>query len=329
MCRAWGATSGTAPHLAPAYWPARPYCRSKTKLSVTVSGEDSPGLASRLAAAQRRAEAAELELARAAAAAGKAAAAPAAETRRLHAALEASQAEVDMLRSRLAAHDRKRSLSQPASHAARPQRCGLAAELDEADDGRAAQLEAQVASLQGKLAAAEARCAQLEQQLRDARQQRGRAESAAPGAAAAAEEAAWEREVAQLTEEKAALQKKCRQLRLQAAEKAVQVEQLMQRLRQHGPGSTQRQPAPAAPAGPAHTGGSPAAAVRPGSAPCVQRRPGSPAARPVAYSPSEAAKQQFRAEMQHTLRTVGKPGVVSRYPHSLASFLELRADLKA
>jgi hypothetical protein len=71
--------------------------------------------------------------------------------------------------------------------------------------------------------------------------------------------------------------------------------------------------------GPAASPGSPAT-----SPSAAGMRSGSPAA-----SPSAADMRHFRREMQHTLHTAERPGVVSRFPHSLGSFLELRPDLEA
>lgn len=355
---------------------------SKTKLSVVVSGDDSPSLASKLAAAQQRADAAEQELARVAAAAGRAAAAPAAEVRRLRAALEASQAEGDMLRSRLAAQERERERSpgRAAPPTGRRGRSGLASELEEGDEARIQGLELQVQALQAELAAAEgersrlaAQCAQLEQRLQDAQQQQrstgssgdGRAASAAAGAAGAAEAEVWERELARLREEKAALQDECRRLRREAAAQAAEVEHLTQRLEQlagrkggssplHCPqaapgtvqgsegsaGAVQAAQHQAAADGIGSPIDEPAGAApnatRPGNAGSREPQPGSPAAvampssptRHVAASPGEAAQRHFRGEMRHTLRGAERPGVVSRFPHSLGAFLALRGDLR-
>lgn len=330
-----------------------------------MSGEESPTHSSRLAAALRRAETAEAELARAAAAAGKAAAAPAAEARRLRAALEASQAEADMLRSRLAAVERGHSPSRAAS----PQpRCGLGSELeDAADEARLQQLEAQVQALQAELASTEvaraqlaARCGQLEQQQGEGQRQ---AEGASPTAAQQMAEAQAARlEAARLREEKAGLKEECRRLRQEAAGQAAEIEHLTQRLQQlagnRGGTSAKNklalqppaeQPSAAAAEDAAAPGidspiqqsaarlaGS-AASVRPSSPNGTARQqasqePRSPAAaaaaRRVAASPSEGDKAAFRREMQHTLHTAERPGVVSRFPHSLGSFLALRGDLQ-
>ena len=349
------------------FMPAPVFCPcSKAKLSVVVSGEESPTHQGWLAAALRRAEAAEAELARAAAAAGKAAAAPAAEVRRLRAALEASQAEADMLRSGLAAAARARS---PSRGAGRRSGGGLGSELeDAADEARLQQLEAQVESLRGQLAAADAerarlaaRCAQLEQQLGGPGQQTGQQEAAEAGAARL--------DAARLRAEKAALKEECRRLRQEAVGNAAEIEHLTLRLQQlagskgtsGGKGQgTSRQQCPAKPAEVQEAGAargahgigspieepaaarscSPAAPQCPGSAHSIPPQQGSqearaaaPAASPpgrrVAASPSEGDKATFRREMQHTLHAAERPGVVSRFPHSLGSFLGLRGDLEA
>ncbi|PRW44309.1 zinc finger DZIP1L-like [Chlorella sorokiniana] len=302
--------------------------QGKAKFSVVVSGEESPTHQGRLAAALRRAEAAEAELPRAAAAAGKAAAAPAAEVRRLRAALEASQAEVDMLRSRLAAAERGRSSPSPSrspSPSAVPSRRpgrGLGSELeDAADEARLQQLEAQVQELQGQLAAADAVRTQLASQYAQLEQQQQQQASAALPAAAAQMESveaqAARLEAARLREEKAALKEECRRLRQEAAEQAAEIEHLTQRLQQlagsRGGTSSRAKPASlqAAP------GGGPVEQC--GAAAAVAQAP----ARPI-----EGNKTAFRREMQHTLHTAERPGVVSRFPHSLGSFLALRGDLQ-
>ena len=119
---------------------------------MVVSSPDSPDLHASLAAAQRRereaarrAEAAEAEAARAADSAA-AAAAPAAEMRRLRTQLESSQAEADMLRSRLAQRERERSPSRVVGGGnSQVASSRLASELEEAEEGgRLQQLEAQV-----------------------------------------------------------------------------------------------------------------------------------------------------------------------------------------
>lgn len=114
---------------------------------MNVVVDDSPGLHARLAAAhqkeqeaERRAEAAEVRAAKLAAAAGRAAALPSAEVLRLRVQLEAAAAEADMLRSQLAAVERERS---PRRSGQLPG-SGLAAELEDVDEGRVRQLEEQV-----------------------------------------------------------------------------------------------------------------------------------------------------------------------------------------
>lgn len=352
---------------------------------MVVAGEDSPSLLAKLTAAQRRereaerrAETADAELARAA----KAAAAPSSEARRLRAALEASQAEADVLRSRLGA--RERQLSPTRMPVGRQMGSGLAADLEDVDGDRAQQLEVQMAALQEELAAADAarsqlaaRCTQLEQQLQQLRQQGGG--GSAPAAQQAAEAEVWQQEVARLQGEKAVLKEECRRLRQEAAQSSAEIEHLTQRLQQLAGGSSSHQTAspskahraqeqharqqaeqqqevgasgigspikePAGASTAAAVGARdsppPAAVQRPSSRPCSApsaqgQRPGSalgrsaPAlpARHVAASPSEADKRQFRREMQHTLHTAERPGVVSRFPHSLGSFLAIRGDLK-
>lgn len=121
--------------------------KAAPKVSVVASNDDIADLRARLKAAQRRereaerrAEAAEAQAARAAAAAGRAAAAPVVELQRLRAQLEATAAEADMLRSRLAASERVHS----PTRAGRASGSGLAAEMEDVDDAREQQLEAQV-----------------------------------------------------------------------------------------------------------------------------------------------------------------------------------------
>lgn len=353
--------------------------RSKAKLSVVVSGEESPTHQGRLAAALRRAEAAEAELARAAAAAGKAAAAPAAEVRRLRAALEASQAEVDMLRSQLAAAERGRSPAR--SPGGQPGR-GLGSQLEEvADEARVQQLEAEVEALQAQLASADAaraqlvdRCAQLERQLNG--RQLGATASSAAAQREATEVQAAHLDAARLREEKAVLKEECRRLRREAAGQAAEIEHLTQRLQQlassrggtnggrNQPTSRQTTPdgepaeghaegAAVQQAGASLTAGGlgspmPLSSARSARAAAAEIQPGSPysaegqqvdqgggspaaaaATRGVVASPSEADKAAFLREMQHTLHTAERPGVVSRFPHSLGSFLALRGDLQA
>ena len=92
------------------------------------------------------------------------------------------------------------------------------------------------------------------------------------------------------------------------------------------PGSSPRsnQPQPSSPSAAAAAGA--AAVSLPG------RRAASGPASPgpaAAASPSAADMRHFRREMQHTLHTAERPGVVSRFPHSLGCFLELRPDLEA
>jgi hypothetical protein len=65
--------------------------------------------------------------------------------RRLRTQLESSQAEVDMLRSRLAQLERERSPSRVACFVGQVARIWLASELEEGDEGgRLQQLQAQV-----------------------------------------------------------------------------------------------------------------------------------------------------------------------------------------
>lgn len=362
------ASAHTLPHPSPL--PVAQ--RSKAKLSVVVSGEESPTYQGRLAAALRRAEAAEAELARAAANAGKAAAAPAAEVRRLRAALEASQAEADILRSRLAAAERGHS---PSCASSQQRRRGLGSELeDAADEAHLQQLEAQLAAAEAARTQLAARCAELEQQLQDGQRQEG---AGLPAAAAAqqavAEGQAARMEAARLRDEKAALKEEVRRLRQEAAGQAAEIEHLTQRLQQlagtRGDSSSRARPASlqaapgqetvgqgstgrAAPqaaalleasglSSPTHDSAARSAgAAAAGRSACprgaeqqqAHSAAGSPApaaTRHVAASPSECDKAAFRREMQHTLHTAERPGVVSRFPHSLGSFLALRGDLQA
>lgn len=332
---------------------------------MLVSADDSPsGLPAKLAAAQRqereaerRAEAAESALGRAT----KAAAAPAAEARRLRAALEAAHAEADMLRSRLGARERQLSPVRAGTPGGKQPCGGLAAEMEDAEDARTQELEAELASLRCELAAAQearaqlaARCAQLEQQLKDAQQQDGG--SSAASAQQAAEAEVREGELARLRGEKASLKAEVRRLRQEAAQGAAEVDHLTQRLQQLVSGggwqaaSQRSSPTKAAAAAAAQhpgqhaqeqarrqEGASPTcnASQRPSSP--LGRRPGSAcaagqalrhAARHVAGAPSEADLRQFGAEMRHELAGAAWPGVVPRYPHLLGDPLAVRGDLQ-
>lgn len=105
---------------------------------------------------------------------------------------------------------------------------------------------------------------------------------------------------------------------------------------------------PASETTPAAASAAPQPAVRSGgSAPRSRSRPGSspgtarprrqaarncttPTKAPAAEAagPSLEERRQFRHELQHTLCNAERPGVVSRFPHSLGSFLALRPDLE-
>ena len=374
---------------------------------MVVSSPDSPDLRAKLAAAQRRereaarrAEAAEAEAARAADSA--AAAAPVAELRRLRTQLESSQAEADMLRSRLAQRERERSPSRMGGGGSGSQVAwsGLASELEEAEEGgRLQQLEAQVRlgcpGDGGAPAAAAAGnagcqtctpcialwcCQVLPTKLFGPSPRRAGALSCHP---VMLQVEVLEREVARLRGEKAAAREECRRLRQQGAQDPAEIEHLTQRLLQlaGGGGSKQpsRQASPVKQAGmsareqqqgssggspatleqqpkeparggigspieePAAADGQPAAAgstCSPSAAaagaavssPGRRAAPGTASGTPAgssAASPSAADMRHFRREMQHTLHTAERPGVVSRFPHSLGSFLALRPDLEA
>ena len=282
--------------------PCLRYC-SKPKLSVVVSGaEEVAALRAKLAAAQRRereaearAEAAQAETRQAAAAAAAAAAAPAAaETQRLHAWLESAQAESDMLRSRLAQQEREQERQQGSSSPSR----------------RYTTIEA-----------------------------------------AAAAAGVLDAEVQRLREEAAALRQECRQLRQQSAQDVAETKQQSQQQQpavQGGLGSPIEEsraradhPAGAAaePSSAAHTAADPSGHVRVSITAANIGRPGSARCRQPVGSPTRAGdgggggpslgdRRHFRRELCCTLHTAERPGVVSRFPHSLGAFLAMRADLQ-
>jgi hypothetical protein len=191
-----------------------------------------------------------------------------------------------------------------------------------------------------------------------------------------------EREVERLRGEKAALREECRRLRQQAAQDAVHVEHLSERLQQatsaqrgrssqpasrsaspaklaaaqgDGRGSGRQQQeqcassarhgmasSPSVSGSAGHIGSSvPGSQQRPGSRPASARdrqHTGSPTCLSSSLPPSRgkhsdawlsaADRRQFRQELRHTLHSAERPGVVSRFPHSLGSFLALRPDLE-
>lgn len=315
-----------------------------------MSGDESPGLQSKLAAAhraqreaERRAAAAEMQLAAAAAAAGRAAAAPAAEGRRLRAAQEASQAEADMLRSQLAAEQRGRG-RQPREQEEARSPCersgarragggGLAAQLeDDADEARVQQLEERVIAAEAARAAIAARCKQLEQQLRQQPAQGGGGgrPGSAPAAGIGAAAEAEAQEVERLQEEKAALEAECSRLRQGATQSAEEIEPFSQQQLQQA-GSPQRgsgTPTPqrsrsASPtkAGTLHrlagSSGSPGPTQHPKQAerqqesgPAAKGGIGSPIEEPAGSLPDAAAAPQSSGKQQRP----GSPGAAS--PHA-------------
>ncbi|KAL4858785.1 Zinc finger protein Dzip1 [Chlorella vulgaris] len=368
------------------------------------SSVGSPSLHSKLAAAQQRekdaeqrAEAAVLDAAEATARASTAAAA---EGRRLRCQLDSVRAGADELRERLAQAQQREQESPSRGSSRRKGSSGLGAELEDADDAQLRQLgyeveaqRKQLAASEAALAQATARCRDLEQQLWAAVQQQQQqpnsgdsAADQAPVSPTTAERAAaasvLEREAERLRGEKAALREECRRLRQQAAQDAVHIEHLSERLQQatfaqrgrssqpasrsaspaklaaaqgdgRGSGSRQQEqrassarhgmassPSVSGTAG--HISSSvPSSQQRPGSRPASARdrqHTGSPTCLSSSLPPSPgkhsdawlsaADRRQFRQELRHTLHSAERPGVVSRFPHSLGSFLALRPDLE-
>ncbi|PSC75497.1 zinc finger DZIP1L isoform B [Micractinium conductrix] len=337
------------------------------RLSVVVAGDEgSPNMRSQLAAAQRRereadrrAEAAEAEAAQLVAAC-KRVTTPTAEARRLRAQLEAAEAEAEMLRSQLAARERERSPVRRQLSGS-----GLGAHLE--DDLHDLQADLQAAEAARSRLSQRCQQLERQLQEAQQRQQAAGGSAATPEAEVLqreverlrSEKIALQEECRRLRQQAAAGAAEIEHLRHRLGQPAGGGSRphsgasspVKAGGRTTPPPPEQQQPEPGAERGgigspieePGSGGGSPADAA--GAVPSPTKRPptaggrlgsSSPPQRPASalgsptrgHAPTAEEQQQFRRELQHSLATAERPGVVSRFPHSLGSFLALRSDLQ-